>query len=193
MPGTEHTYEDCRLMISAGNLQLPIEAGLVEFTKISQKLKLDRDNIHQHLDEYAAIAVASKGGKIGIEEFSSYLKLPISEPLRQLFALFGRNNDGSIDFREYVISLTVLCNPANIVKSLQMSFKLFDLDADGLITEQEFAAILQAAFGVPDLDVSRLFQEIAGQKSVYISYEKFKKFALKHPAYPKLLNSHLDL
>lgn len=67
VPVTDHTYEDCRLMISTGNLQLPTEAGLVGFTKISQKLKLDWDNIHQHLDEYAAIAVASKGGKIEIE------------------------------------------------------------------------------------------------------------------------------
>lgn len=98
-------------MITAGNLQLPMESGLVEFTKISQKLKLDWVNIHQHLDKYAAIAVASKGGKIGIEEFANYLKLPISESLRQLFALFHRNNDGSIDFREYVIVLSYVILP----------------------------------------------------------------------------------
>ncbi|XP_016052705.1 PREDICTED: lysophosphatidylcholine acyltransferase 2B-like [Miniopterus natalensis] len=193
LPVTDHTYEDCRLMITAGNLHLPMEAGLVEFTKISQKLKLDWDSVHHHLDEYAAIAVAAKGGKIGIEEFSDYLKLPVSEPLRQLFALFDRNNDGSIDFREYVVGLTVLCSPANTEKILQMSFKLFDLDEDGFITEQELAAILQAAFGVPDLDVSRLFQEIARQNSEYISYKNFKKFALKHPEYAKLFNSYLDL
>lgn len=36
---TDHTYEDCRLMISAGELTLPMEAGLVEFTKISRKLE----------------------------------------------------------------------------------------------------------------------------------------------------------
>lgn len=47
-----------------------------------------------------------------------------------------------------MIVLTVLCNPANTEKILQMSFKLFDLDEDGFITEQELAAILQAAFGV---------------------------------------------
>ncbi|XP_019482521.1 PREDICTED: lysophosphatidylcholine acyltransferase 2B-like [Hipposideros armiger] len=193
VPVTDHTYADGRLMITTGNLQLPMETSLVEFTKLSQKLKLDWDNIHQHLDEYAAIAVTSKGGKIGIEEFANYLKLPISEPLRQLFALFDRKNDGSIDFREYVIVLTVLCNPANTEKILQMSFKLFDLDEDGFITEQELAAILQAAFGVPDLDVSRLFQEIAGQNSEIISYKNLKKFALKHPEYAKLFNSYLDL
>uniref|UniRef100_A0A9L0R9K2 EF-hand domain-containing protein n=1 Tax=Equus caballus TaxID=9796 RepID=A0A9L0R9K2_HORSE len=181
VPVTDHTYEDCRLMISTGNLQLPTEAGLVGFTKISQKLKLDWDNIHQHLDEYAAIAVASKGGKIEIE------------PLRQLFALFDRNNEGSIDLREYVIGLTVLCNSANTEKILQMSFKFFDLDEHGFITKQELAATLWTAFGVPDLDVSRLFQEIAGQSSESISHEKFKKFALRHPQYAKLFNSYLDL
>ncbi|XP_004689583.1 PREDICTED: lysophosphatidylcholine acyltransferase 2B-like [Condylura cristata] len=193
LPVTDHTYEDCRLMISAGNLQLPMEAGLVEFTKLSQKLKLDWDNIHQHLDEYAAVAVASKGGVIGITEFANYLKLPVSEPLKQLFNLFDSNNDGYIDFREYVIGLTVLCNPSNTEKILKLSFKLFDLDEDGFITEQELTAILRAAFGVPDLDVSKLFREIAGKKSDRISYRRFKRFALRHPQYTKLFNSYLDL
>ncbi|CAH6880619.1 lysophosphatidylcholine acyltransferase 2B [Phodopus roborovskii] len=193
LPVTDHTFEDCRLMISAGALQLPMEAGLVEFTTISQKLKLDWDNIHKHLDKYAAIAVSSKGGKIGIEEFSNYLKLPISEPLKQLFSLFDRNQDGTVDFREYVIGLTVLCNPSNTEKILQMSFKLFDLDEDGFITEQELATILRAAFGVPDLDVSMLFQQMAGTNSAGVSYTTFRKFALKHPVYAKLFHSYLDL
>nr|XP_058899850.1 lysophosphatidylcholine acyltransferase 2 isoform X2 [Kogia breviceps] len=90
IPVTDHTYEDCRLMISAGQLTLPMEAGLVEFTKISRKLKLDWDGIRKHLDEYASIASSSKGGRIGIEEFAEYLKLPVSDVLRQLFALFDR-------------------------------------------------------------------------------------------------------
>ena len=98
LPMTDHTTEDCRLMITTGNLQLPMEAALVEFTKISQILKLDWDNIHQHLDEYAAITVAAKGGKIAIQEFSNYLKLLVSEHPRHFFALFDKNNDDSIDF-----------------------------------------------------------------------------------------------
>ncbi|XP_075395846.1 lysophosphatidylcholine acyltransferase 2B-like [Tenrec ecaudatus] len=193
LPVTDHTYEDCKLMISAGHLQLPMEAGLVEFTKISQKLKLNWDSIQQHLDDYAAIAVSSKGGKIGIEEFATFLKLPVSMPLRNLFALFDRNHDGSIDFREYVIGLTILCNPDDTERILQMSFMLFDLDKDGFITEQELTTILQAAFGVPDLDVSKLFHEIAGPDKKYISFKTFKKFGLKHPVYAKLFSSYLDL
>ncbi|XP_053457967.1 lysophosphatidylcholine acyltransferase 2 [Nycticebus coucang] len=191
IPVTDHTYEDCRLMISAGQLTLPMEAGLVEFTKISRKLKLDWDGIRKHLDEYASIASSSKGGRIGIEEFAEYLKLPVSDVLRQLFALFDRNHDGSIDFREYVIGLAVLCHPANTEEIIQVAFKLFDVDEDGYITEEEFSTILQASLGVPDLDVSGLFKEIAQGDSV--SYEEFKLFALKHPEYAKIFTTYLDL
>ncbi|XP_049628260.1 lysophosphatidylcholine acyltransferase 2B-like [Suncus etruscus] len=193
LPVTEHSYEDCKLMISAGQLQLPMAAGLVEFTKISRKLKLDLDDISQHLDEYATIAMASNGGKIEIEEFANYLKLPVSETLGQLFAMFDRNNDGYMDFREYVIGLTVLCNPYNTEKILKMSFMLFDIDKDGFITEQELGSILQAAFRVPNLDVSSLFKEMAGQNSQHLSYSIFKQFVQKNPVYAKLFSLYLDL
>uniref|UniRef100_A0A8D2HNB5 Lysophosphatidylcholine acyltransferase 2 n=1 Tax=Urocitellus parryii TaxID=9999 RepID=A0A8D2HNB5_UROPR len=191
IPVTDHTYEDCRLMISAGQLTLPMEAGLVEFTKISQKLKLDWDGIRKHLDEYASIARSSKGGRIGIEEFAEYLKLPVSDVLRQLFALFDRNHDGTIDFREYVIGLAVLCHPANTEEIIQVAFKLFDIDEDGYITKEEFSTILQASLGLPNLDVSGLFKEIAQGDSV--SYEEFKRFALRHPEYAKIFTTYLDL
>lgn len=37
-PVTDHTYDDCRLMVRAARLKLPMEAGLVEFQKLHQKL-----------------------------------------------------------------------------------------------------------------------------------------------------------
>ncbi|XP_067327221.1 lysophosphatidylcholine acyltransferase 2 [Anolis sagrei] len=193
VPVTDHTYEDCRLMISAGQLTLPMEAGLVEFTKISKKLNLKWDNIREQLSQFAAIANASKGGRIGIEEFANYLKLPVSEVLGELFALFDRNGDGSIDFREYVIGLSVLCNPANTEQTIQMAFQLFDIDEDGIISEDEFALIIRSSLGLPDLDVSNLFKEIDADKTNKLSYEEFKDFALKHPEYAKLFTTYIEL
>ncbi|XP_036609119.1 lysophosphatidylcholine acyltransferase 2-like [Trichosurus vulpecula] len=193
LPVTDHTYEDCRLMISAGKLTLPMEAGLVEFTKISQKLNLDWDTIRKHLDEYATIATSSKGGRIGIEEFARYLMLPVTDTLKQLFGLFDRNHDGTIDFREYVIGLSVLCNPANTEDLIHMAFKLFDIDEDGYVTEGEFASILQASLGVRNLEVSGLFQEIAKENSNYISFSEFKRFAMKNPEYGRLFTTYLEL
>lgn len=36
----------------------------------------------------------------------------------------SQNHDGSIDFREYVIGLAVLCNPANTEEIIQVAFKV---------------------------------------------------------------------
>ncbi|XP_041077795.1 lysophosphatidylcholine acyltransferase 2 [Polyodon spathula] len=193
VPVTDHTYEDCRLMISAGELTLPMEAGLVEFTKISRKLNLKLDNIKKELEGFAAIANESKGGRIGIEEFAKFLKLPISPALNELFTLFDRNGDGTIDFREYVIGLTVLCRPANTVSTIQMLFKLFDVDDDGRISQEEFTSLLRSSLGVPDLDVTKLFQDIDADGSGKITYTEFEDFALKHPEYGKLFTTYLEL
>ncbi|KAJ7402394.1 Calpain small subunit 2 [Pitangus sulphuratus] len=104
-----------------------------------------------------------------------------------------KNGDGTIDFREYVIGLSILCNPANTEETIQMAFKLFDMDDDGTITEKEFASIIQSALGVPELDVSMLFKEIDADETGKLSYDEFKNFAFKHPEYASLFTTYLDL
>uniref|UniRef100_A0A8V0ZWZ2 Lysophosphatidylcholine acyltransferase 2 n=1 Tax=Gallus gallus TaxID=9031 RepID=A0A8V0ZWZ2_CHICK len=140
VPVTDHTFEDCRLMISAGQLTLPMEAGLVEFTKISKKLNLKWNHVREQLDTFAAIASASKGGQIGIEEFAEYLKLPISDVLRELFLLFDRlfdqDDDGTITEKEFAcIIQSALGLPDLDVSNL---FKEIDADETGKLSYDEF-------------------------------------------------------
>ncbi|KAL7406419.1 hypothetical protein ABVT39_019463 [Epinephelus coioides] len=140
VPVTDHTYEDCRLMISAGELTLPMEAGLVEFTKISRKLNLKWDNVKKELEGFAAMATSCKGGRITIEEFARFLKLPVNPALQELFGLFDRLFDTDEDEKITREEFTALLRSALGVSDLNMTklFKEIDADGSGFITFSEF-------------------------------------------------------
>ena len=43
------------------------------------------------------------------------------------FVCLFQNKDGTIDFREYVIGVTVLCQPVNTEETIQMAFQVQSL------------------------------------------------------------------
>lgn len=51
--------------------------------------------------------------------------------------------DGVVDFREYVMAISMLIE-GSAVEKLSWSFKLYDKDRDGGITRQEMLEIMQA-------------------------------------------------
>lgn len=56
-------------------------------------LSLKWDNLRKELEGFAAMASSCKGGRITIQEFASFLKLPVNPALEELFALFDRVRD----------------------------------------------------------------------------------------------------
>lgn len=53
-------------------------------------LSLKWDNVRKELEGFAAIASSCKGGRITINEFATFLKIPVNPLLKELFALFDR-------------------------------------------------------------------------------------------------------
>ena len=65
-------------------------------------LSLKWDNVKKELDGFAAMASSCKGGRITIEEFAAFLKLPVNPALEELFALFDRVRDMYIKYLVFI-------------------------------------------------------------------------------------------
>ncbi|XP_048253838.1 lysophosphatidylcholine acyltransferase 2-like isoform X1 [Haliotis rufescens] len=189
-PVTDHTYDDCRLMVRAARLKLPMEAGLVEFQKLHQKLGVNSKQMQGYLEKFCKIA---KSGQINLEEFASYLHLPKSQALEEVFALYDRDNSGTIDFREYVIGLSLVSGPANSNDTVQFAFQLFDTENQGHISREGFTQILCNAFKMNTQDVQVLFDKVDCDNDDKISFDEFKAYAEEKPEYAKLFKTYHEL
>lgn len=197
VPVTDHTYDDCRLMVKANKLKMPMAAGLVEFQKLNTKLGIKLEKMMELLDRFHTIDT-SRSGEITLEQFAAYLRLPVTDTLKDLFKLYDRNQSGTIDFREYVIGLSLLANPANTDDTLQLAFKMWDQGQKGYITHDELRKILHDAFAMEDQQCDLLLASMdsigSDPLSDRIYFEEFKSYALKKPEYaPLFLNFHQKL
>ncbi|KAJ3597857.1 hypothetical protein NHX12_001373 [Muraenolepis orangiensis] len=182
VPTTDYSFEDCQLAMAEGQLRLPVDTCLLEFAKLVRRLGLKPKSTERVLLDYGDRARQLEGEKLTLEDFACYLDAPVSDMLREMFALFSEHEDNTMDIREFVIALSVVCRPAETLETMKLAFKMFEAEQDGAITEAELAIILKAALGVAELDVSRLFAALATATDTgKITFDTFRSFMALHP------------
>uniref|UniRef100_A0A8B9KVK6 Lysophosphatidylcholine acyltransferase 1 n=1 Tax=Astyanax mexicanus TaxID=7994 RepID=A0A8B9KVK6_ASTMX len=170
VPVTDYSFEDCQLAMAEGQFRLPVDTCLLEFAKLVRRLGLKRESSDKLLKEYGKRARKLQGQKQTLEEFAQFLDLPMSDVLRDMFALFDEHEDGTVDIREFVIAFSVVCRPAKTLETIKLAFTMFEAEEDGAITEDELACILRTALGVAELRVSRLFSAIDVEDSGKLTF-----------------------
>ncbi|KAK5922601.1 lysophosphatidylcholine acyltransferase 1 isoform X1 [Gymnodraco acuticeps] len=181
VPITDYSFEDCQLAMAEGQLRLPVDTCLLEFSKLARRLGLKPRNTEKVLQDYVNRARKLEGQKLDLDDFAQFLDVPVSEMLRDMFSLFDEHEDNCMDIREYVIALSVICRPAKTLETMKLAFKMFEAEEDGAITEMELAVILKTALGVTHLSVSRLFTAIDPEDTGKITFDKFRCFVEQHP------------
>ncbi|KAE8288562.1 Sodium-dependent dopamine transporter [Larimichthys crocea] len=182
VPITDYSFEDCQLAMAEGQLRLPVDTCLLEYAKLVRRLGLKPKNTEKVLQEYGNRARKLEGQKLDLDDFAQFLDVPVSDMLRDMFALFDEHEDNCMDIREYVIALSVVCRPAKTLETMKLAFKMFEAEEDGAITEMDgVGSYLKTALGVTHLSVSRLFTAIDAEDTGKITFDKFRNFVEQHP------------
>ncbi|XP_075442055.1 lysophosphatidylcholine acyltransferase 1 isoform X2 [Ascaphus truei] len=178
---TDYTFEDCQLSLAVSQLRLPKNTSLLEFAKLVRSLGLKPEKLEKELDKYSESAKKRNGEKISLKEFAAYLNAPVTDIVEDLFALFDENEEGTIDLREYVIALSVVCRPSKTLETIQLAFKMYQRGKDETIVEEDLTLILKTALGVSELNVTDLFRAVDEEEKGKITYADFEMFVTMNP------------
>ncbi|KAJ6661398.1 hypothetical protein lerEdw1_015026 [Lerista edwardsae] len=136
---TDYTFEDCQLALAEGQLRLPSNTSLIEFAKLVRSLGLKPEKLEKELNMYSENAKKMKGRRVSLKEFAEYLKVPVSDMLGNMFALFDemyQSEDGALIEED----LTCILKTAMGVSDLNISnlFRAIDENERGKITYDDF-------------------------------------------------------
>ncbi|XP_028261410.1 guanylyl cyclase-activating protein 1-like [Parambassis ranga] len=120
--------------------------------------------------------------------------------VRAMFDSFDINNDGYIDFMEYVAALSLVLK-AGVQQKLRWYFKLYDIDGSGCIDRGELLLIfksIQAINGIPTALTAEEFSNMVFDKidingDGELSYEEFMEGVQNDEVLLRTLTESLDI
>ncbi|XP_018415086.1 PREDICTED: visinin-like [Nanorana parkeri] len=119
--------------------------------EILEDLKLNTKYSEDELfNWYESFKKQCPDGKITRPDFEKIYAnfFPNSDPktyARHVFRSFDTNDDGTLDFREYIIALHLTSSGKTSLK-LEWAFSLFDVDRNGEVSKVEVLEIITAIF-----------------------------------------------
>ncbi|XP_021415816.1 lysophosphatidylcholine acyltransferase 1 isoform X2 [Oncorhynchus mykiss] len=181
LPITDLSFDDCQLSLAKGPMRVPSNSSLLQFNRLARRLGLRAGTTDTVLEQQASKARKLWGYTLGLGDFAHYLDLPVTDMLTELHSLFNQHGDGQIDIREYVIALSVACQPSKAMDTLRLAFGMYEAKEDRAIVEKDLASILRTALGVAEVDVTELFSAIDTLDAGKITHDDFCRFVEQHP------------
>jgi len=97
---------------------------------------------------YKSVIADCSSGRMDIVEFKKIYSMMYpngveDKYVEHVFRSFDTNGDNEVDFREFMVSLSVTSR-GTIQQKLEWAFNVYDIDGDGFITQNEMLEIFSA-------------------------------------------------
>jgi len=132
---TEHDLSDSLLSITAAKEHVKVNFIVADLHKI---VHADAGDLRRLMKVYKSWD-QDRNGFLNVNEFAEGLGLNGSSAIaRRLFDLFDTDNDGQIDFAEFLVAVGLSHSPRSLPKdSAKILFEICDLNADMCVTKEE--------------------------------------------------------
>lgn len=123
-------------------------------------------------------------GTISREEFTSFPALAANPLLERMLCVFDTDGDKNVDFKEFVRALAVFSNEVEKKDKLLFTYKMYDIDGDGKISNKDLFQTLQIMVGTNLTEiqlqqiVDKTFIEADLDRDGYITFPEFEKIVM---------------
>lgn len=122
-----------------------------------------------------------KSGTLSVQEFLAIPELEHNPLVQRVVQTFDIDKSGEVDFKEFVTSLSVFAtHDAAKEEKFKFTFRVYDVDNDGFISNADLFHVLKAMVGsnLNDVQLQQLVDRTILQgdkdKDGKLSYEEFK-------------------
>ena len=152
---------------------------LNEFARQSDLTFEEIKDLHIHFKSISCLE--KDDGVIDYEEFCGALKMDKSLIAERFFKIFDLNHDSVLNFREFVLGVSVLINN-NLESLTKISFSIFDLEKTGEIERNNFVDILASCLEkIPSISIPRPTLESIVDQTFISIHKEFKTKPLSDP------------